>query len=114
MRTQCSVSASNASLMPLFHQFKLIAQLAERTTIQIQHATRVSGDLCAWRKGLQKMRLWYEQQRSGWSAYTRSARVQSEGTIVTAGVITPLSTWLTPLMSLASTFRQGERRPCQT
>jgi hypothetical protein len=114
MRTQSSVSASNASLMPVWIQFKLIAYLAERTTIQIQHATRVSADLCAWRKGLQNMRLWCEQQRCGWSASTRSARVQSEGTTVATGVIMLPSTWLMPLMSLASNCQQGERQPCQT
>jgi hypothetical protein len=109
MQSQSSVLADHTSLMPVWDQFKLIAHLAVRTTIQMQHATHLSADLCAWRKGLQKMRLWYEQQRSEWSAYTRSARVQSEGTIVTAGVITPLSTWLTPLIRLVSTFQQGER-----
>jgi hypothetical protein len=70
-------------------------------------------DICGWRRGLQKMRLWCELQRPGWSAYKRSARVQSGGTVVTTGVITLLSTWLTLLISLASSFQQGERQPCQ-
>ena len=114
MRTQSSVSANYVSLMLLFHQFKVFAHIAARTTIQMQHSTRVSADICVWRRGLQIIRLWCEQPRPGWSAYTRSARVQSEGTAVTTGVITLPSTWLMPLMSLASTFQQGERQPCQT
>jgi hypothetical protein len=114
MRTQSSVSAHYNQHVPVWDQFKVVAHLAARTTIQMQHATRVSADLCAWRRGLQKMRLWCEQQRPRWSASTRSTRVQSGGIIVTPGVITLLSTWLTLLISLASGFQQRERQPCQT
>jgi hypothetical protein len=114
MQRQSSVSANYASLMPVWDQFKLIAHLAERTTIQVQHATRVSADLCAWRRGLQKLRLLTPQLRPRWSMHPRSACVQSGGTIVTKGVITLLSTWFALLIRLASTFPQGERQPCQT
>jgi hypothetical protein len=112
MHTQSSVSASDASSMPLWNQFKLIAHLPARTTIQMQHATVLSADLCTWRRGLQKMRLWCEQ-RHGWFTYMRSALEQSDGTIFTTGVMTLLSTWLTLLIRLASSFQQRERQPCQ-
>jgi hypothetical protein len=113
MRTQSSVSANVASLMPSWNPFKLIAHLAVRTTIQMHHATRVSAALCAWRRWSQKVRLWFEQPRPRCSVSSRSARVQSGGTIASTGVITLLSTWFTLLMSLASSFQQGERQPCQ-
>lgn len=113
MRTQSSLSANYVSL-PLWIQFKLIVHLAERITIQMQHATHVSADHSTWRRGLQKVRLLTPQPRSRWSVHPSSARVQSEGTIVTTGVITLLSTWLTLHIRLASTFQQGERQPCQT
>jgi hypothetical protein len=109
MHTQCSVSANDVSSMLLWNQFKLIAHLPARTTIQIQRATRVSVSLWAWRRGLQKIRLWYEQKHPLCSVSTRSAPVQSEGTRDRSDVILLLSTWLTLLMSLASNFQQAER-----
>lgn len=114
MRTQSSESAHYNPHVPVWDQFKVVAHLAARTTIQMQHSTRVSADICVWRRGLQIIRLWCEQPRPGWSAYARSARVQSGGTIVTTGEFTLLSTRLTLLISLASGFQYGERQPCQT
>ena len=114
MRTQSSVSAHYNPRVPVWIHFKPIAHLAARTTIQMQRTTHVSADICVWRRGLQNIRLWCEQPRPGRSAYARSARVQSGGTIVTTGVITLLSTRLTLLISLASGFQYGERQPCQT
>jgi hypothetical protein len=82
MLKQSRALASCSPLVPLWEQLKVTAHLAERTTIQMQYATRFSEGLPAWRRDKYTMQTWCEHVRPRWSAKERClmyASVSSEG-----------------------------------
>ena len=71
MHIPSRVSASCPLQVPWWNQLKVIAHLAKRTTIQMQHATRFSAGCTAVRRGMHKMHAWCEYMRARWSAIRR-------------------------------------------
>src|SRR6266566_7647843 len=84
MHIQSSISANKVPLLvPWWNQLTVIAHLAERTTLQMQHATRFSAGRTALRRGMHKMYAWCEHSCPRWSAKERFlliASVPREGT----------------------------------
>jgi hypothetical protein len=116
MPIQSSVSASCIQLMPLRHKFKVFAHLAERTTIQMQHATHFSAGFTVLRGDMQKLRVWREQKRPRWSVNERLlliATMPREGTTVISDLITLMSAFLTLLRCLVTGSLHGEIQLCQ-
>ena len=116
MCIQSRVSANCRSHVPLWHQFKVIALLAERITIQMQYATRFSAGLTVFRRSIQKMQIWCEHMRPRWSALERLrliASVPREGTTNISDLIMLMPASLTLIRCMARGSLQGVTMLCQ-
>ena len=67
MRMPSSRVANRIRLFLLWKPLKSIVHLAQRTTMQIQHATCFSTLLFTGKRGRQKMQAWSEQKCPRWS-----------------------------------------------
>jgi hypothetical protein len=67
MRMPSSRVANRIQLFLLWNPLKSIVHLAQRTTLQIQHATCCSTLLFTGKRGMQKMQAWSEQKCPRWS-----------------------------------------------
>ncbi len=67
MRMPSSRVANRIRLFLLWNPLKSIVHLAQRTTMQIPHATCFSPLLFTGKRGMQKMQVWSEQKCPRWS-----------------------------------------------
>ena len=116
MHRPSRVSASCSSLVPWGNQLTVIAQLAEQTTIQMQHAPRFSAGYTAVWRGMHKMQVRCEHIRARWSGSERLlliAAVPWEGTTTLSDLITRMHASLTLLRCLVRGSVQGVIQLCQ-
>lgn len=111
------VSRKDALLVPLWNQLKGIAHLAEQTSAQMQHATRICPGFLAWRRGMQKIQAWSQQMCHRRSAAERRlliACMPREGTTKIADLIILMSAAAMSRRHLVIGCLHGERQLCQT
>jgi hypothetical protein len=75
MRMPSSRAANRIRLFLLWNPLKSIVQLAQRTTMQIQHTICFSTLLFTGKRGMQKMQAWSEQKCPCWSVKDRTSLI---------------------------------------
>jgi len=98
--------------VPSWSPLLVIAHLAERTTIQMQHATRFPVGFPTWKRGMHKMLAWSEHLRPRRAVRQRlllSASVSREGITDISDLITLMSATFTLLRCPFRGSPQGER-----
>jgi hypothetical protein len=108
-----SVSASCALQVPWWNQLKVIAHLAEQTTIQMQHAPRFTAGCTALWRGMHKMQVRCEHIRARWSAKERLLLIASVPREDISDPITLKYATLTLLRCLGRDSLQGVIQLCQ-
>jgi hypothetical protein len=112
-----NVSRKGALLVPLWIQLKGIAHLAEQTSTQMQHATRICPGFLAWRRGMQNVHAWSEQmcpRQSAAERYLLIACMPREGTITISDLIILIIATPMSHRHLFIDCLYGERELCQT
>ncbi len=92
-----NVSRKDALLVPLWNQLKALAHLAEQTSTQMQHATRICPGFLVWRRVMQKVQAWSEQMcphRSAAERHLLIALMPREGTTKISDLIILMSATL--------------------
>jgi hypothetical protein len=113
MHIPSRASASCPLQVPLWNQLTVIAHLAKRTTIQMQHATRFSAGCTAVRRGMHKMYAWCEYMCARWSGSERLLLIASVPREDISDPITLKYATLTLLRCLGRDSLQGVIQLCQ-